>query len=88
MNAIHQWLGLVILSPDPILDYLARTLLAFHAVFGGHLWVFSFDTSKCDKVIHYVGFATLVFGFILLGVDRSEEMSFYLKLFEDPIVIL
>ena len=82
------WIGLGILSPDPIVGYLAQTFSAFHAVFGGHLWVLSFDTSKCDKVIRYVGFATLVFGVILLGVDRSEGMPFYWKLFEDPIVIL
>ena len=88
MNVTHHWLGLGTLPPDPIVGYLARTLSAFYAFYGGLLWTLSFDTSKHRSTIRYIGFATLGFGLILLAVDWSEGLPFYWKIAEGPIVIV
>ena len=43
MNAIHGWLGMGELPADPIVGYLSRSTSAFYALFGGLLWLVSFD---------------------------------------------
>lgn len=88
MNAIHAWVGMGPLPPDPIVGYLARTLSAFYAFYGGLLWFLSFDIPRYRRVIRYVGAATLAFGFILLGVDWTEGMPAFWKWLEGPIAIL
>jgi hypothetical protein len=88
INHIHAWLGMGALPSDPIVGYLARTLSAFYALFGGLLWTLSFDTPKNHATIRYVGFAILAFGLILLAIHWTEGMPFCWKLIEGPIAIV
>jgi len=88
MNGIHTWLGMGPLPSDPIVGYLARTLSAFYALFGGLLWVLSFDTLKYRAVIQCVGYGLLSLGVIILGVDWAEGMPSVWKWTEGPVSIL
>ena len=88
MNRGHIWLGLGTLPPVPIVGYLARTLSAFYAFYGGLVWTLSFDTTRHRSIIQYVGLATLAFGGILLAVDWTEGLPFYLRLLEGPVAIV
>lgn len=88
MDSIHAGLGMGALPSDPIVGYLARTLSAFYALYGGLLWTLSFDTKRHHAIIRYIGFATFGFGLILVAIDWTEGMPFYWKLVEGPIAIV
>ena len=85
MNAIHQWLGMGQLPDEPIVGYLARSTSAFYALFGGLLWVLSWDLSRHRLVLCYLGAVSILFGLALFGVDLLEGMPRYWSLFEGPI---
>ena len=88
MDTIHLALGMGPLPSDPIVGYLARTLSAFYALYGGLLWTLSFDIERHLAIIRYIGFATLGFGLILVAIDWMEDMPLYWKLVEGPIAIV
>ena len=85
MNAIHQWLGMGQLPPEPIVGYLARSTSAFYALFGGLLWAVSFDLQRHRLVLWYLGAAIILFGAALFAVDLLEGMPLYWSLCEGPI---
>jgi len=88
MNAIHGWLGLGRLPSEPIVGYLARSTSAFYAIFGGLLWILSFDLHRYRTVLCYVGAVTIVFGAALLVVDLLEGMPLYWTLSEGPPTVV
>jgi len=87
MNAIHQWLGMGHLPREPIVGYLARSTSAFYALFGGLLWVVSFDLQRHRLVLRYLGAAIILFGATLIAIDMFEGMPLYWSLCEGPIDI-
>jgi hypothetical protein len=85
MNDIHQWLGLGTLPDTPVVGYLARSTSAFYALFGGLLWVLSFDLRRHLVVLRYLGVAIVLFGATLLVVDWVEGLPLFWRLWEGPI---
>ncbi|MHC4716217.1 MAG: hypothetical protein ACYS5V_04550, partial [Planctomycetota bacterium] len=67
MDACHQRLGLGALPDGPIVPYLARSLSAFYAFFGGLCIVVSFDVRRHGPTITYIGVTHVVFA-AALGV--------------------
>jgi len=87
MNAIHQWLGMGQLPPEPIIGYLARSTSAFYAMLGGLFWVTSFDLHRHRMVLCYLGVVIVVFGTAFFVIDLLEGMPLYWRLTEGPINI-
>jgi len=85
MNAIHERLGMGPLPSEPIVGYLARSTSAFYAMFGGLMWVASFDLYRNRTVLCYLGAATVFFGVMLLIVDIAEGMPLHWILCEGPV---
>jgi hypothetical protein len=85
MNAIHIRLGMGELPAKPIVGYLARSTSAFYAMFGGLLWVVSFDLSRYRPVLRYIGAVMVFFGIMLFVVDLREGMPLWWSLTEGPI---
>ena len=85
MNAIHQRLGMGELPSEPIVGYLARSTSRFYALFGGLLWVVSFDLYRHRPVLCYLGAAIAFFGAVLFAVDIIEGLPLYWILFEGPL---
>jgi hypothetical protein len=85
MNAIHQWLGMGQLPPEPIVGYLARSTSAFYALLGGLIWVVSFDLYRHRQVLCYLGAVIIFFGVALLVVDIVEGLPQHWVLFEGPL---
>jgi hypothetical protein len=85
MNAIHHWLGIGELPTELIVGYLARSVSAFYTMFGGLLWVVSFDLSRHRLVLCYIGAAVVFFGIILFIVDLREGIPLWRSLGEGPI---
>jgi len=88
MDAIHRALGMGPLPDQPVVGYLARSLSAFYAMFGGMLWRLSFDVRRYRPVLGYIGVATVVFGLTLIGIDWLEGMPGFWKMGEGPITVL
>ena len=85
MNAIHQRLGMGELPSEPIVGYLARSTSMFYALFGGLLWVVSFDLYRHRPVLCYLGAVIAFFGAVLFAVDIIEGLPLYWILFEGPV---
>jgi hypothetical protein len=88
MDATHQWLGLGRLPDQPVVGYLARSLSAFYALFGGLLWALSFDLQRHRPTLCFLGVAIIAFGAILLGIDWAEGLPLYWRLGEGPWVMI
>lgn len=88
MNAIHQELGMGELPTAPIVGYLARSTSAFYALYGGLLWLVSFDPHRYSPIIRYLGFAMLIMGISLAVIDLNEGLPAFWRISEGPIVIL
>jgi len=84
MNAIHKWLGLGTLPTEPIVGYLARSTSAFYALFGGLMWVVSFDLHRHRIVLCYLGVAIIIFGAALIIIDLLAAMPLWWTLCEGP----
>jgi hypothetical protein len=85
MDAVHQWLGMGRLPSEPIVGYLARSTSGFYALFGGLMWVVSWDLQRHRLVLCYLGAATIVFGLALFAVDIFEGMPLYWSFGEGPV---
>ena len=82
MNRINDTFCLGPLPDLPIISYLARFTSIFYAFFGAGMWFFSFDVQKYRESLIFIGIASLVLTFLLLGVDLMVGMPWYWTLGE------
>lgn len=86
--ATHKWLGLGDFPDEPITQYLARSISALYAVFGGLLILVSNEVRRYAPIISFVGYVCLAFGILLTGIDTMAGMPTYWTLFEGPTTFL
>jgi hypothetical protein len=60
MAAGHQWLGLGAFPTTPIAEYLARSVSALSAFYGGLLFALSFDVRRYRPLVCYQAAAIMV----------------------------
>jgi hypothetical protein len=87
MDAIHARLGMGELPDAPVVGYLARSTSAFYALFGGLLWVLSFDLVRHRVVLMYLAFAIVGFGVALFAIDSAEGMPVFWRFWEGPMLV-
>jgi len=88
MAVAHEWAGLGEFPDGPIAEYLARSLSAFYAFYGGLLVLTSVDVRRHAWVIAYLAVAGLFFSVIILVVDLALGFPLYWSLGEGPFVFL
>ena len=88
MMAIHEALDMGTLPTVPVVGYLARSISAFYAMFGGLFLLVSFDVVRHRTVLVYLSWATSVFGVVMVGIDLFEGMPTSWTLSEGPFAIL
>ncbi len=88
MDDIHRSLGLGQLPAMPIIGYLTRSLSLFYALMGGLLVFCSFDLHKFKSVLYYLGWTSIPFGLVMLGIDYSVGMPDYWRKLEGPFVTI
>jgi hypothetical protein len=88
MAATHEWLGLGGFPDGPIVDYLARTLSAMYAFYGGLLWICSLDVRRFAAIITYSAVAGVVFAVAVFVIDVRIGMPPSWTACEAPIVLL
>jgi hypothetical protein len=87
MDAIHGWLGMGKLPSEPVVGYLARSTSAFYAMFGGLLWLVSYDPRRYRPILLYLGVASLGLGLTLWVVDWVEGLPPFWRHGEGPLDI-
>lgn len=88
MAAIHEWLGLGRFPDAPIVGYLARSLSAFYALFGGLLILAATDIRRHGPVITYVAIGSILFSLMVMAVALSVGMPLWWALMEGPWIVL
>ena len=94
MARCHEWLDLGKFPQGAIVEYLARSLSAFYAMFGGLLILVSRDPKRYASVITYVAVMSLIFGVVISVIDVLIGLPLYwtvaeaVSLFPLSIIIL
>lgn len=87
MAAIHRRLGLGDFPASPLVDYLTRSASALYAFHGGVLAVASLDVRRYAPLIDYLGWANVVLGLALLGIDLHAGLPGWWVLAEGPWIV-
>ena len=86
--ATHRWLGLGDFPDAPVTQYLARSISALYAIFGGLAIVISTDVLRYAPIIRFFAYVTLAFGLLITGIDSIAGMPTYWTLFEGPTTFI
>jgi hypothetical protein len=84
MAATHRWLGLGEIPIAPVVEYLARSLSAFYAVFGALCLLVAFDLERYRPLVRSLGVAFALMSLVLLGVDLAAGMPWWWSASEGP----
>jgi len=88
MNAIHRFMGLGEMPDSPIVSYLARSLSAFYATFGGMSLLISTNIRLYRQFVLFWGIAFCWLGTLLLGIDIFSGMPTSWTIGEGPLAIV
>jgi hypothetical protein len=84
MAATHRWLGLGEMPSGPVVEYLARMLSAFYALFGALCLVVASDLQRYRPLARFLGVAFVLLGVVFLGIDLSAGMPWWWTAIEGP----
>jgi hypothetical protein len=72
------------LPSAPVVEYLARTLSAFYAMFGALCLLVATDLERYRPVAWFLGAAQVVMGIVFIGVDLAAGMPTWWIAYEGP----
>jgi hypothetical protein len=84
MVEIHRWLGLGEMPTEPIVEYLARSLSAFYAVFGAVFLFVALDLERYRPLVRFLGITFAVMGVVVTWVDLLAGLPWWWTAFEGP----
>jgi len=84
MAATHHWLGLGEMPTAPVVEYLARSVSAFYALFGALCLMVASDLERYRPLARFLGMAFVLQGLVLLNVDVTAGMPWWWIAFEGP----
>ena len=88
MEAVHQFTGNGDLPPAPIVEYLARSLCGFYALFGAITLMISTDIRRHRRLVAIWGLVFAIMGLAQLGIDVSVGMPLAWSLIEGPPAVV
>ena len=87
MDAIHRGLGLGELPRAPIVGYLTRSCSALYAYHGALVLFISFDVRRYLPVIRCLGWLSVGFGAVMIGIDWGVGLPRMWIVGEGPFLI-
>jgi hypothetical protein len=84
MFATHRWLGLGEMPIAPVVEYLARSVSAFYALFGALCLVVAADLDRYRPLVRFLGLAFALMSLVLVGVDLAAGMPWWWSASEGP----
>jgi len=88
MAACHQFLGLGVFPDGPIVEYLARSVSLFYALFGAVLWALGSDVRRWGRTIGILAAVMIGAGLVMLMIDMRAGMPWYWTGAEGPTVVI
>jgi cell division protein FtsW (lipid II flippase) len=88
MTATHRWLGMGDMPTAPVVEYLARSLSAFYALFGALCLVVASDLERYRPLIRFLGVAFAVMSVVFIGVDLAAGMPWWWAVYEGAVGIV
>ncbi len=83
MVAIHHWLGMGEMPTAPVVEYLARSLSAFYALFGALDLVLASDLERYRPLVRLLAVAVILMSVIFTGINLSAGMPWWWTAFYD-----
>ena len=77
MVATHRWLGIGEMPDGPVVEYLARSVSLFYALFGALCLVLASDLERYRPLVRFLGVAFALMSLVLLGVDLAAGMPWW-----------
>ena len=87
MAAGHRWLGLGEMPSGPIVEYLARSLSGFYALFGALCLAVAADLERYRPLVRFLGVTIAFMGVVAFGIDFVAGMPWWWTVFEGPPAI-
>lgn len=84
MLATHRWLGLGEMPTAPVVEYLARSLSLFYALFGALFLVLAADPQRYGSLVRFLGIAIALMGVVSIGIDLAAGMPGWWIALEGP----
>jgi hypothetical protein len=84
MVATHRWLGLGEMPTGPVVEYLARSVSAFYALFGAICLVLASDLERYRPLVRFLALAVVLMSLVVLGVDLTAGMPWWWSASEGP----
>jgi hypothetical protein len=84
MVATHRWLGIGEMPDGPVVEYLARSVSLFYALFGALCLVLASDLERYRSLVRFLGVAFALMSLVLLGVDLAAGMPWWWSASEGP----
>jgi hypothetical protein len=84
MAATHRWLGLGEMPTAPVVEYLARSVSAFYALFGAICLVLASDLERYRPLVRFLALAVVLMSLVVLGVDLAAGMPWWWSASEGP----
>src|SRR5262249_54873860 len=84
ITATHRWLGLGEMPTAPIVEYLARSVSAFYALFGALCLMVASDLDRYRPLVRFLGAVFTLMSVVLLGVDLAAGMPWWWSASEGP----
>jgi hypothetical protein len=84
MAATHRWLGMGEMPKAPVVEYLARSVSAFYALFGALCLVLASDLDRYRPLVRVLGVAFALLGPVFLWVDLAAGMPWWWAAAEGP----
>jgi hypothetical protein len=84
MAATHRWLGLGEMPTGPVVEYLARSVSALYALFGGLCLVVASNLDRYRPLVRFLGVAFVGMSVALLSVDLAAGMPWWWTASEGP----
>ena len=88
MNFIHQRFGMGELPQIPIVEYLTRSISALYALHGAMILFVSLDVRRYLPLVEFFGWAGVVMGLLLVGLDWAIGMPVLWTICEGPSVLI
>lgn len=84
MGLLHAGAGLGSLPDAPVVGYLARSASALYALHGALMLALSSDVVRYAPLIRFLGWAAILHGLVIFGIDQAEAMPIWWRFAEGP----
>ena len=77
MESAHEWLGLGVMPPLPVLDYMIRGASFTFGLHGVLLWILATNPARFKSIIIFTGASYVVAGPVFFAIEHSAGLPLW-----------